>query len=69
MRLPARTQELKDMFQTIANLLWHDKHDGVREAAAHYLGILGPAVPLTLGHRQAQACLVDALSDPMVNVR
>ena len=63
-----RAQELKDVFLVIIGMLWRDKHENVREAAAHLLGILGPAVPLIAGQRTAVECLVDALSDPLLTV-
>lgn len=64
----AGTQDLSDVFRAVMHLLWNDRHEGTREAAAHALGTLGRAVPLVVGEAEAVDCLVDALCDKFAKV-
>jgi hypothetical protein len=64
----AGTQDLSDVFRAVMHLLWNDRHEGSREAAAHALGTLGRAVPLVVGEAEAVDCLVDALCDKFAKV-
>jgi hypothetical protein len=56
------------VFQAVMHLLWNDAHEGAREASAHTLGTMGPAVPLIVGEGPAVDCLVDALCDQYAKV-